>query len=57
MMWETIPSSDRIQRWFDFKYINGRSVWGLNKAAVFTIADLKEILNKYEKLTGNPLFS
>ncbi|MDD3146668.1 MAG: hypothetical protein PHD82_05155 [Candidatus Riflebacteria bacterium] len=55
MMWETIPDRNDNETWFDFKYINGRKIWGLNKPAVFSKTDLKEIVIKYEKKTGQKL--
>ena len=30
MMWETHPDDGSEENWFDFKYISGRSAWGLN---------------------------
>ena len=55
MMWETIPDISENVTWFDFKYINGRKIWGLNKPAVFSKDDLREIIIKYEKKTGKKL--
>jgi hypothetical protein len=55
MMWETQPSTDK-STWFDFKYINGNSIWGLNKPAVFNRAELKKLFQVYEQKCGGGLF-
>lgn len=53
MMWETAPdSSTDDEHWIDFKYINGRSVFGLNKAAVFTRADIHALFAKFGEVSG-----
>jgi len=52
MMWETQASTDPDNRWLDFKYINGRNGWGLNKPAVFTHGSLTSIMTKYRDRTG-----
>lgn len=52
MMWETKPSEDDVN-WFDFKYINRRNAWGLNKAAVFSRENLKQLFNLYREKTGS----
>src|SRR5437867_2149365 len=41
MMWETIPDGDDQETWLDFKYINGRNIWGLNKPAVFNKENIR----------------
>lgn len=51
MMWETRPSTD-TETWFDFKYISGNSLWGLNKAAVFSRSELKRLFQTYEQKCG-----
>jgi len=56
MMWETIPDRSADETWIDFKYINGRNIWGLNKPAVFTRNQIKEILSKYREKTGDKNF-
>ncbi len=56
MMWETIPDQDDINTWFDFKYVNGRTIYGLNKPAVFTQNNLKEIFRKFLDKTGDKIF-
>jgi hypothetical protein len=52
MLWETIPSSSPDERWFHFNYMNGKSNWGLNKAAVFTAGEMKRLLDLYFAKTG-----
>jgi hypothetical protein len=56
MMWETIPDGDHEETWIDFKYINGRNVWGLNKPAVFSKEDMRKLFNIYRDLTGDKSF-
>lgn len=55
MMWETQPSGEKAT-WFDFKYVNDNSIYGLNKPAVFTRAELKELFRIYERKCGGGLF-
>jgi hypothetical protein len=57
MVWETAPLRDPEQRWFDFKYMNGRSNWGLNKAAALDKSELRRLFALYEEVTGHPLLS
>lgn len=52
MMWETIPDGDKENTWIDFKYINGKNIWGLNKPAVFSKQDIKELFQLYQNKTG-----
>ena len=52
MMWESYPTNSPEQRWFDFKYLNGRSLWGLNKPAVFAREELGAIFDVYRRKTG-----
>jgi hypothetical protein len=56
MMWETSPAPDLKERWFDFKYMSGRSNWGLNKAAVFSKEDLLELFRRYREKANDPTF-
>lgn len=56
LMWETSPNADLVERWFDFKYVNGRSHYGLNKAAVFGEQDLAELFRLYRTKAGRPGF-
>ena len=55
MMWETQPSTDE-GTWFDFKYINGNSIYGLNRPAVFSRAELKKLFQVYEQRCGGMPF-
>lgn len=52
MMWETYMVGNEAERLFDFKYLGGRNVWGLNKAAVFGRQNLKELFDLYRSKTG-----
>jgi hypothetical protein len=52
MIWETYPEGDENERWFDFKYINGRNIYGLNKPAVFSRDDLKQLFTLYREKTN-----
>lgn len=52
MMWETTPLSSPAERWVDFKYVRGRSIWGLNKPAVLSRADLGRLLAQYRAVAG-----
>lgn len=56
MMWETIPDGDQNETWIDFKYINGRNVWGLNKPAVFSKEDMRKLFTQYRNRTGDTSF-
>ena len=56
MMWETSPAPYNGVIWFDFKYINGRSVFGLNKPAVFQRNDLLALFRLYCEKTGEQHF-
>ena len=56
MMWETIPDGDQKETWIDFKYINGRNIWGLNKPAVFSKEHMRELFQKYRNCTGDNSF-
>lgn len=47
MLWCTSPSEDKGARWYDFKYVNGRNIFGLNKAVVFTQGSLTKILELF----------
>jgi hypothetical protein len=57
MLWETYPVPIESETWFDFKYVNGRSVWGLNKPAVFSSKDLRSIFALYQDKTGHSAFA
>jgi hypothetical protein len=56
MMWEAYPVHAPEDRWFDFKYLNGRNLWGLNKPAVFGREDLRELFELYVQKTGTERF-
>ncbi|HOX41278.1 MAG TPA: hypothetical protein PK263_03725 [bacterium] len=56
MLWETFPDRNFQETMIDFKYINGRNIWGLNKPAVFSKNEMKEVLKKYKEKTGNDFF-
>ena len=53
MMWETIPDGDLEETWIDFKYINGRNIWGLNKPAVMSREDIRKLFQLYIERTGD----
>jgi hypothetical protein len=55
-MWETYDVSAPEYRMFDFKYVNNRNIWGLNKPAVFTREELRELFALYELRTGMSSF-
>jgi hypothetical protein len=58
MMWETCPMDSpqerwlSEERWFDFKYINKSSIFGLNKPAVFLQDELRRLFDLYRTKTG-----
>jgi len=56
MMWETKSDTDPNDTCFDFKYVVGRNIFGLNKPAVFTRSELKEVFNEYKRVTGENQF-
>lgn len=56
MMWETIPDGNETETWIDFKYINGRSIWGLNKPAVFSKEDMRKLFQLYRTRVGDNSF-
>jgi hypothetical protein len=55
MMWETQPDTVE-ETWFDFKYVNGNSIWGLNKSGVFNRSELKRLFKTYEEKCGGGSF-
>lgn len=55
MMWESSPAPFS-ERWFDFKYVRGRRIWGLNRPAVFTRENLREVFALYRRVTGTDNF-
>jgi hypothetical protein len=56
MMWVSRPEGDRRERWFHFNYMNGRSPYGLYRAAVFSNDQLRTLTRLYKKKTGHSLF-
>lgn len=56
MMWEASPKSDRSKMWFDFKYVRGRNIKGLNTPAVFTRNQLSNLFNLYRQKANDPTF-
>jgi len=56
MMWETTHINHPNDSWFDFKYMNCRNSWGLNKAAVFTKDEFHRLITIYETHTGQKFF-
>ncbi|MCH7950972.1 MAG: hypothetical protein IH875_10945 [Candidatus Dadabacteria bacterium] len=56
MMWETYFTHNPSENVFDFKYLNGRNIWGLNKPAVLSKGELSQIFALYSKRTGNKSF-
>jgi hypothetical protein len=56
MMWEAFPSDDPDARWFDFKYVRGRSAYGLNKPAVFSKPELINLFALYRRVSGEQTF-
>ncbi len=56
MMWECYPISDASDRWFDFKYLSRRNLYGLNKPAVFGREDLQMLFALYCEKTNQTSF-
>lgn len=56
MMWETIPDASKEETWIDFKYINGRNIYGLNKPAVFSKEEIRKLFQLYRARTGDSNF-
>ena len=56
MMWETIPDGSKEETWFDFKYINGRNILGLNRPAVFSKENIRKLFQLYRDRTGDRSF-
>ena len=55
MLWESARGRRLNKRWFDFKYIQGRSNFGLNRPPVFSAGSLREVLRLYRRKTGKRL--
>lgn len=56
MMWESYPLSNIDDRWFDFKYIRGRSPFGLTRPVVLSISELRQIFKLYCIKAGTEQF-
>ncbi len=56
MMWEAYPTYSPDYRWFDFKYINGYAIFGLNKPAVFSRENLRQLFALYRAKTATRSF-
>ena len=56
MMWETVPDWPSDDRWFDFKYVKGRRVFGLNKPAVFDREGLRKLFKLYCRVAKTEAF-
>jgi hypothetical protein len=56
MMWEAYPTNSPDDRWFDFKYINGYAIFGLNRPAVFSREDLRQLFVLYRAKTATQSF-
>ena len=53
MLWQASMNGELF---FDFKYMNGRSNWGLNKPAVLTDAVLTGLIRLYREKANSPTF-
>ena len=56
MIWETQPLQYPDEKWIDFKYMNGRNSWGLNKPAVLDKENLRSLAELYKVHSGKTLF-
>ncbi len=56
MMWETYFEDGSDEPLFDFKYIWGRNIHGLNKPAVFTQEMLRRLFSLYAEKVGKAAF-
>ena len=56
MIWEThAVGENENDNWFDFKYLNGKNIRGLNRPAVFSRDSLKKLFDVYSKKTGKEI--
>lgn len=55
MFWETAPVKNPTEPMFQFNYIRGKNATGFNRAAILSLADIRELLELYEQKTGNRL--
>ena len=53
MMWEAFFLSEPASSFFDFKYVRGKSMYGLNRPAILTQQDLREMFELYSRVTGS----
>ncbi len=56
MMWETHVEHYGGEKCFDFKYVNNRKPFGLNRPAVFTRSELIQLFKLYCEKTGTKQF-
>jgi hypothetical protein len=49
MLWETFFTHDKTKAIYDFKYMNGNSPNGLTKSVIMTEADLKKLIQLFNK--------
>jgi hypothetical protein len=56
MMWESVFFGNGNESRFDFKYIIGRKGFGLNKPAVFSREDLRNLFRLYSNVTDRKEF-
>jgi hypothetical protein len=56
MMWATKQLPYNGEMLYDFKYISGRSIFGLSKAAVFSQKELRKVFDLYCQKIGTKSF-
>ena len=49
LLWATSPIEDLNDVWYDFKYLNGKSIFGLTKPVVFDKEELKNIMELFNR--------
>jgi len=54
MIWET-SAAGKEKNWIDFKYINKRNNWGLNKTPVFTRDSFREVIQQFNDKADSAL--
>ena len=54
MLWEAI-NTETSESMFEFNYIVGANPWGLNKAAVLSLDDIRTLIELYREKTGKPV--
>jgi len=55
MMWESRPLSRPRLQWFHFNYLGGRNPFTLNRAAVLSTDQLRQLFALYKNRTGKRL--